>query len=299
MKGYANYYIHHVYAFGALFGESTNGDVQRFKYNGKEYERMHGLNWYDYGARHYDAAIGSWPTVDPLAEKYYNLSPYNYCGDNPVTMADFDGRDYWSTNDKEQITTFLNAVGQGWNQFDFSAWNHATDGEILGSLVYNDQTNKYYASYGRVVDGEVTIYSKSFDANLTPVSSTGAGYKGAFVYEPLEGFMLLANHYLNGTTYFDGIVNWQVNSAGRITGVAPIIGIAPTFGRGFKGGKMKMGRAIGKMSGNRNVQKELINALVRKHNLNKDERRALHDEISHQGYSYEEIDRLIFELFKK
>ena len=44
--------VNHYYPFGGLMGESTNGDTQRFKYNGKELDRMHGLDWYDYGARH-------------------------------------------------------------------------------------------------------------------------------------------------------------------------------------------------------------------------------------------------------
>ena len=84
--------VTHYYPFGGIIYDlSTNPNVQQYKYNGKEYERMHGLNWYDYGARHYDAAIGSWPTVDPMAEKYYNLSPYNYCGNNPVKFVDPDG----------------------------------------------------------------------------------------------------------------------------------------------------------------------------------------------------------------
>ena len=64
----------HYYPYGGLMGESTGGDVQRYKYNGKELNRMHGLDWYDYGARHYDATIVSWPTIDPLAEKYYVLT---------------------------------------------------------------------------------------------------------------------------------------------------------------------------------------------------------------------------------
>ena len=83
--------VNHYYPYGGVMGESTSGDVQRYKYNGKELDRMHGLDWYDYGARHYDAAVGSWPTMDPLSEKYYSQSPYNYCGGNPIRFVDING----------------------------------------------------------------------------------------------------------------------------------------------------------------------------------------------------------------
>ena len=83
--------VSHYYAFGALMGESTGGDVQDFKYNGKELDRLHGLDWFDYGARHYDGVIGSWPTMDPLCEKYYNISPYVYCANNPINAIDING----------------------------------------------------------------------------------------------------------------------------------------------------------------------------------------------------------------
>ena len=49
--------VNHYYAFGGLMGESTSGGAQPYKYNGKELDRMHGLDWYDYGARHYDAVL--------------------------------------------------------------------------------------------------------------------------------------------------------------------------------------------------------------------------------------------------
>ena len=49
--------VNHYYAFGGLMGESTGGDAQPYKYNGKELDRMHGLDWYDYGTRHYDAVL--------------------------------------------------------------------------------------------------------------------------------------------------------------------------------------------------------------------------------------------------
>ncbi|MBO4984879.1 MAG: RHS repeat-associated core domain-containing protein, partial [Bacteroides sp.] len=78
----------HYYPFGGLFASST---TQPFKYNGKEFDNKKGLNWYDYGARHYDVALGRWHTVDPLTDKYYGNSPYTYCVNSPLLLIDPDG----------------------------------------------------------------------------------------------------------------------------------------------------------------------------------------------------------------
>ena len=79
------------YPFGGLMASSV-GSVQPYKYNGKELDRKGGLDWYDYGARHYDVTLGRWHVVDPLSEKYYGVSPYNYCLNNPLKYIDSDGR---------------------------------------------------------------------------------------------------------------------------------------------------------------------------------------------------------------
>ena len=62
------------------------------RYNGKEIDRMNGLNENDYGGRWYDAAVGRWPTVDPLAEKFPSISPYEYCLNNPMRFIDKNGK---------------------------------------------------------------------------------------------------------------------------------------------------------------------------------------------------------------
>ncbi len=288
--------------FGGIIPElSTGMGMQPYGYNGKELDHTHGLDWYDYGARHYDSPIGRWTTMDPLCEKYYYVSPYVYCGNNPMNAVDMDGRDYWSTNDMNQIINFINAIGRGQNQFDFSDWQHATDAEITGRLTYNDETGKFYTSYAEFSNGEIVVTGKSFDANLKPVSASGYGYPGAFVYEPLEGFWLNLNHILNGTTYYDGFINWNVNTDGRINGVVPITGTAPTFGKGnkFVGGKQRMGHSLGKMTRDHDRQNKQVRSLAKKYKLSEKEERTLHDEISHQGLGYHEIEEFIHDFFGK
>lgn len=73
-------------------------------YNGKELQDELGLNNYDFGARNYDPAIGRWMNIDPLAEKYFDTSPYVYALDNPMYFVDPDGRFieiYYGKNNKE------------------------------------------------------------------------------------------------------------------------------------------------------------------------------------------------------
>ena len=67
---------------------------------------MHGLNEYDYGARQYDPAIGKFTTMDPLCEKYYHISPYAYCGGNPVNAVDVDGKDWYQNNQTSYYTWY-------------------------------------------------------------------------------------------------------------------------------------------------------------------------------------------------
>ncbi len=90
----------HYYPFGMqMEGMSYQNPLQtslnKYLYNGKELQDDLGLDWYDYGARFYDATLGRWHVIDPLSEKYYSLSPYNYVANNPIRLIDPNGEDIY------------------------------------------------------------------------------------------------------------------------------------------------------------------------------------------------------------
>ncbi len=74
---------------------------------------MHGLDTYDYGARQYNPVLARWDRIDPLSEKYYNVSPYAYCANNPVRYIDPDGRDGLISIYGDNITIHANVYLYG------------------------------------------------------------------------------------------------------------------------------------------------------------------------------------------
>ena len=70
----------------------------QYLYNGKEFIEAHGLNEYDSQARRYYATIMRTTTVDPMAESNYHISPYAWCGNNPIRHIDEDGQYYFDWN---------------------------------------------------------------------------------------------------------------------------------------------------------------------------------------------------------
>ena len=157
--------VNHYYPFGGIFESSSN--VQPYKYNGKELDTFKKLNWHDYGARMYDATLGRWHSIDPMAEKYYASSPYNYCDNNPIGRRDPDGKDWikdrfdyylWDENSVNRETT-----REGWDyvgtELPDDVGRYRILEEIDGNL-YHKNTINPFASFINWVYGENLMVEK-------------------------------------------------------------------------------------------------------------------------------------------
>lgn len=169
--------VNHYYPFGGLFGDSTGGSVQWYKYNGKEFDRTHGLDWYDYGARHMAPDIGKFTTIDPLAEKYYSISPYVYCKNNPVKHFDPDGREvrdglggYNEANKNSKNLVKYLAKHNDPNSIMIVAHGVIEEGENFASSIniqtYNPKTKEWndnYISNGKEFSKFLSGHSKTWN----------------------------------------------------------------------------------------------------------------------------------------
>ncbi len=82
------------YPFGMLMAglpQKEEASANKYLYNGKELQADFGLDWYDYGARFYDAEVGRFHTVDLMAEFFPWMTNYQYASNNPVKNIDLDG----------------------------------------------------------------------------------------------------------------------------------------------------------------------------------------------------------------
>lgn len=132
--------VNDYYPFGGLLSSST-ASAQPYKYNGKELDRKGGLDWYDYGAKMYDAAIGRWHVVDPSSEKYYGVTPYAYCNNDPVKNIDLNGCD-WYLHEATGQLYYNKGMNQKQITFNDNLYTRVGANNMLGDM--KDITEKSY-----------------------------------------------------------------------------------------------------------------------------------------------------------
>ena len=71
----------------------ATSDTNEFRYNGKELQSRFCVDLYDSQAR-LQGMNARFNSIDPLAEKYFPVSPYAYCGNNPIRFTDPNGKDW-------------------------------------------------------------------------------------------------------------------------------------------------------------------------------------------------------------
>ncbi|WP_298900948.1 RHS repeat-associated core domain-containing protein [uncultured Psychroserpens sp.] len=122
--------------YNVVVSSNSNSMASKYKYNGKELNKELGLDWYDFGFRNYDAVLGRWMNIDPLAENYYSYSAYSSMMNNPVSFIDPDGRftiDITGNKSKEALAELQASVSTELNL-------SMKDGRLSYTLVDSEAT---------------------------------------------------------------------------------------------------------------------------------------------------------------
>ena len=150
------------YPFGGKWNDGSSSDpTNRYRYNGKEEQAFFSSPYSDYGARQYSSASARWLAIDPLANKYYSISPYAFCANNPINCVDPDGRASGDPVREPDIrrNRASNLMGEGVRNYNGKYTNH--------------QGFDYYAAQGTdvlsVLDGVVvaTVLDEEGDYGRT------------------------------------------------------------------------------------------------------------------------------------
>ncbi|OCB70433.1 RHS repeat domain-containing protein [Flavobacterium crassostreae] len=142
-------------AFGEiLFEEHSSSFSSPYLFNGKELDRETNLSYY--GARYLDMKTSLWLSVDPLAEKILNYSPYNFVRNNPINRIDPDGRtDYRIDGETQNIDDGHNDLVVNVTQKQFDKLQNKFNKSVSGYESYMNKVSiqNGYTTSNSIADG--------------------------------------------------------------------------------------------------------------------------------------------------
>ena len=110
-----------------------------------------------YNNYNFDPVVFAW-NVDPLASKYPSISPYAFCGGNPIMFMDKDGRELQLVglaNDLEGFKTAISLASKGQLAFDINKNGIATL-SIIGKEPLSTKNQKFYSIISEVITNKNT-----------------------------------------------------------------------------------------------------------------------------------------------
>jgi len=152
-------------------------------YNDKELFDDGDINWYDYGYRNYDPQIGRFMQIDPLADDYGSLTPYQYAGNDPIGNSDEDGLSIISDVGKSTTGLLDVVVTNSPRVTHLSAEVRIQSGKFVNiSTKTVSQIGKVASSIIKTVQvGVNTVHSKGIvTKTVNFINSDADGSKGAY-----------------------------------------------------------------------------------------------------------------------
>lgn len=200
VKGMDDYFPYGMPVIDSKWGKNP----QAYRFGGKELERLMGLNLYDFQARWHDPALGRFMSVDPLCEKYYSISPYAYCANNPINAIDLRG---------DSITYIINSTMTNPN---------GTTSISSSTYYYGQDANGNYGFIGS--NGQVYSGNDTYLNNLTTAINNlrvGGNVGNTLVSDLMSSTNRVQIVRGNNTADINGaFIKWNPNStAGGINAI--------------------------------------------------------------------------------
>lgn len=213
VKGMDDYFPYGMPVIDSKWGKNP----QAYRFGGKELERLMGLNLYDFQARWHDPALGRFMSVDPLCEKYYSISPYAYCMNNPIKYIDPNGKDWIVANGTSNYEwrndiTAESTIPKGYQYVG------ANDSDILSHLGLPTSFLEYSSNrIGSIAsDAEVGRYAVSHMINVKEKSNATIDVNVSYTREgrifngvEIKVTNVSSNSGLDGNIENVGLVNVQ------------------------------------------------------------------------------------------